>query len=73
MALSTMSASSVKVSPVSNSLPPLSAVAAKRTPFTAPFSLSTSFGAAQWRMVTPLVCAHCCSTADADMASAPRR
>ena len=69
MALSTMSAARVKVSPVVASLPlASSAVAAKRTPVTAPFSHSTSCGAAQWRMVTPFVCAHCCSTTEADMA-----
>src|SRR6218665_3492759 len=73
MALSTMSAASVKRSPVSTSRPACSAVAAKRTPCTAPSAHSSSLGLAQWRSVTPRVCAQARSTGDAGMSSAPRR
>ena len=46
---------------------PSSRVRAKRTPRTRPPSASTCFGAAQNRIVTPLVCAQSCSWSDADM------
>ena len=40
-------------------------------PRSSPPSQSTSFGAAQWRIVTPWVCAQRCSTIEAGIAFGP--